>query len=340
MAAHSPVIHATQLTAAFDEAQYLTANRGVAEAIEKGRLVSGWHHFISSGYREDRRGVAQQLVQAVRDISSAGANEPLPPERLRVRVHGAGDLPSFENMGRVVNFDLLRALATEGAELPPGSRVLDFGCGCGRVIRYLRHVFPGRELVGTDVDREAIAWSSGQLSHLGTFLVNGEWPPLAFPDERFDLVCAISIFTHLPEKMQFAWLGELQRVTRKGGYALLTVHGPGVFETSQAERRVAEEQHWATVRPRMWKQLRRLGNLAAQRISLAEGTARHARRFSRDGFFYLVAEKTPGLPDFYHTSFHTEQYIHDRWSKFFEIRRIVQRGIGNNQDLVLCRRKN
>lgn len=330
-------MNSIQLAAAFDEAQYLGANRDVAKAVETGSFPSAWHHFIRFGYRENRRGVGKQLVGAVCDISSAGASEPLPPERLRVRVHGAGDASTFDNMGRILSFDVLRALAIERTELPSECRFLDFGCGCGRVFRYLGHVFSDGELVGTDVDGEAILWSRDHLSHIGTFVLNGEFPPLEFPAESFDLVCAISIFTHLPEEMQFAWLAELQRVTRKGGYLLLSVHGPGVFDRIYGKRRVVAEQNLAAVHPRVWKHLRRLGNIALQRVSLTKD-ARNTRRFRRKGFFYLLGTETAGLPDFYHTSFHTEQYIRERWSAFFDIRRIIRKGIANNQDLVVCRR--
>jgi len=42
-------------------------------------------------------------------------------------------------------------------------------------------------------------------------------PPMSYEDNMFDFVYSISIFTHLPEDMQFAWLQELQRITKPGG---------------------------------------------------------------------------------------------------------------------------
>ncbi|MGH8642383.1 MAG: class I SAM-dependent methyltransferase, partial [Burkholderiales bacterium] len=231
-------------------------------------------------------------------------------------------------------------LATEGTELPPVSRILDFGCGCGRVIRYLSHVFPDREFVGTDIDAEAIRWSRNYLAHLGTFQVNGTWPPLDHPDESFDLVIANSVFTHLPEDMQFAWLKELRRVTRNGGYLLLTVHGPDVYETFDSARRAAENRNWESIRPKIWSRLREFANAVGQRLHLTHSIDRDARQFKRRGFFYWrMGVETAGLPDFYQTSFHAEHYIRDRWSPFFEIRRIVSKGMAHNQDLVLCRRR-
>ena len=47
-------------------------------------------------------------------------------------------------------------------------------------------------------------------------------PPLPFDDGFFDFVFSISVFTHIPEDMQFAWLSELRRVLKVGGTALLS----------------------------------------------------------------------------------------------------------------------
>ncbi len=104
------------------------------------------------------------------------------------------------------------------------TRVLDFGCGCGRVLAYLRREIAG-ELTGSDIDGEAIAWCQENLAEVGTFVRNEIMPPLPFPDATFDLTYAVSVFTHLPKRMERAWLRELTRVTKPGGYLLLTTNG-------------------------------------------------------------------------------------------------------------------
>jgi ubiquinone/menaquinone biosynthesis C-methylase UbiE len=126
-------------------------------------------------------------------------------------------------------------------------------------------------------------------------------PPLQFGDESFDFVYCISVFTHLPEEMQFAWLEELKRVTRRGAYLVLSTHGKELFVAFPKEAK---------------------------------------KRFRAAGFYYCIGDGTEGLPAFYQTSYHTEDYIHRQWGKVFDIVKIVKKGIANHQDLVICRRRN
>src|SRR3546814_2338282 len=60
-------------------------------------------------------------------------------------------------------------------------------------------------------------------------------PPLAFADESFDLVYALSVFTHIPLELQRDWLDELRRVLVPGGYLLCTVTDDAATRQLQAE---------------------------------------------------------------------------------------------------------
>jgi SAM-dependent methyltransferase len=154
---------------------------------------------------------------------------PLPPRRLMVRVAGTADAEWFLRSGRAA-YDAIVAKVP----LDEIGAVLDFGCGCGRVTRYWQD-FDG-DVSGSDVSAKAIDWCRANLP-FARFETNELAPPLAFADESFDLVYALSVFTHLTEELQLAWRDELRRVLRPGGRLLLTTHGRSYLPRLDAEER-------------------------------------------------------------------------------------------------------
>ena len=231
-------------------------------------------------------------------VEEAGGLLP-PPPHLQKRVVGHYT-KDFLVGGQAVVHDMENVLSKGGKSLASFNSVLDFGCGCGRVIRYLRkHVGPDHVLWGTDIDPEAISWCQANYRQIAEFEVNPHEPPLAFEENHFDLIYSVSIFTHLPEDLQHAWLAELGRIVKPGGYLILTVHGP---------------QHFQLI----------------PRIRRSE--------IKRIGFVYVDAGGTEGLPQFYQTAFHAPEYIHAVWSQYFEISGIHPLAISNHQDAILCRK--
>jgi len=76
---------------------------------------------------------------------------------------------------------------------------------------------------------DALEWASANFPY-ASFERNGQYPPFAvFPTPTSDLVFSSSVFTHIDEHAQDLWLAELRRVTRPGGYLLLSVHGERAF---------------------------------------------------------------------------------------------------------------
>lgn len=154
---------------------------------------------------------------------------PLPPRRLMVRVAGTADPDWFVRSGRAA----YEAIA-EHVPLEALDSVLDFGCGCGRVARWWSD-FPG-EVAGSDLSRPAIDWCRVNLP-FARFETNGLAPPLAFADGSFELVYALSVFTHLTEPLQLAWRDELRRVLKPGGLLLATTHGRSYLPRLSAQER-------------------------------------------------------------------------------------------------------
>ncbi len=110
-------------------------------------------------------------------------------------------------------------------------KICEWGCGPGRVIRHLadRIGFAEIELYGADYNEKTIKWCRENLPEIN-FAKNNLEPPLPYESEAFDCVYAISIFTHLSERLHYAWLKELLRVIKPNGVLIFTTHGDSYAE--------------------------------------------------------------------------------------------------------------
>jgi SAM-dependent methyltransferase len=158
---------------------------------------------------------------------------PVPPPRLIYDVINVYEIEAFIASGKHTADKIEHALATAGRPLGSFTRVLDFGCGCGRVLRHFCH----REHAlwhGSDYNAELIAWCEANLP-AARCVTNRLAPPLDFAPGSFDLVYANSVFTHLDEELQCRWLEEMLRVLDVRGALLLTTHGDAWVEGLDAD---------------------------------------------------------------------------------------------------------
>jgi len=104
-------------------------------------------------------------------------------------------------------------------------RVLDWGCGPGRIIRHLTEVIGnGCEYYGTDYNKKSIDWCSKNIPGI-KFNNNSLKASLPYPDNFFDVIYGISIFTHLSEQLHHDWYRELFRILKPNGIIFLTTQG-------------------------------------------------------------------------------------------------------------------
>lgn len=98
--------------------------------------------------------------------------------------------------------------------LPEGARILDAGCGSGRVLDELARF---GDVVGVDLSSTAVAvaWARGHS------VAKARVEELPFADSTFDLVTCLDVIEHTPDDLRA--LRELVRVTRPGGHLLVTV---------------------------------------------------------------------------------------------------------------------
>ena len=174
---------------------------------------------------------ARLRVLDARDRLS-GRRDPLVPPR-RLQFVGRGDF--------VATGDEFLGYFLDLAGLRPGHRVLDIGCGIGRMARPLAGFLdPDRgSYDGFDVDREGIGWCRRRYARrhpnfrfVRADLFNRRYHPggahraseyrFPYDDASFDLVIATSVFTHLLEDEADHYLAESARVLAPGGRLFAT----------------------------------------------------------------------------------------------------------------------
>lgn len=153
---------------------------------------------------------------------------PYPPLDLANRVGSLAAAPdpwvAYDDLGRRSRLEIERLLPADWDWT--GKRVLDFGCGAGRTLRQFVPEADAARFSGCDIDQNSIAWLDANLSPPFTAFVNGERPPLPQPGGSFDLIYAVSVFTHLTSEWS-SWLLELRRVLADDGLLLVTFMGEG-----------------------------------------------------------------------------------------------------------------
>jgi SAM-dependent methyltransferase len=145
---------------------------------------------------------------------------------------GGGD---FEQIGRQFRDYFVRL-----ANLQPNSRVLDVGCGLGRMaIPLTDYLSEEGEYWGFDIVKKGIEWCKNRISpkfsnfhFLHVDIYNKHYNPkgkiraqdfqFPFDDESFDFVFLISVFTHMLPSDVKNYLSEITRVLETGGKCLIT----------------------------------------------------------------------------------------------------------------------
>lgn len=153
------------------------------------------------------------------------------PPRSMIFVGGGG----FEQTGQE-----FKKYFIELANLQPDARVLDVGCGIGRMAVPLTAYLSAKgEYWGFDIVKRGIVWCQKRISsRFGNFhflhsdIYNKQYNKsgsvlahdfkFSFDDEYFDFIFLTSVFTHmLPEDVEH-YTGEISRVLKTGGKCLIT----------------------------------------------------------------------------------------------------------------------
>jgi SAM-dependent methyltransferase len=222
-------------------------------------------------------------------------------------------------------FHVYRAckLLCEKYDVPirPESRVLDFGCGWGRVLRFfMRDVLPGN-LYGVDVMPFSIQVCQATNSWGQFTLIDGQ-PPTSLPSGSFDLIYLVSVFSHLPEKTTDAWVSEFHRLLKPGGL-LVTTTWPRSYIEDCERCRTGE-----------------VANAHEGALLAFKGTAEWQGRYDRGEFCHSPTGGGKMLDAaVYGETCIPEAYARTKWADRFEIREYIQGHPWVYQDIIVAQNK-
>lgn len=193
-----------------------------------------------------------------------------------------------------------------GVPLHPESRVLDFGIGWGRIIRFFLKDIEEYNLHGVDVDSDILKVCK-QIGIPGIYTKVEPSGPTGFDNESFDLIYAYSVFSHLSESVHLEWIKELSRILKRGGVLIATTEARSFinFCTSLRDSEIKSGWHKA--------------------LSTAFPSPRAAFDAYDLGEFVYVPT---GGGDFRDSSFYGEAliprlYVEKNWTKYMHLRDFI-----------------
>ncbi|NVN43660.1 class I SAM-dependent methyltransferase [Asaia siamensis] len=108
-----------------------------------------------------------------------------------------------------------------GRPLSAETRVLDFGCGWGRILRLFMKDIRPENLFGID-STSRFLMEARRCNPALCFLDTRLAPPTLISAGTFDLIVSFSVFSHLDEFIAGLWINEFHRLLRPGGLAIIT----------------------------------------------------------------------------------------------------------------------
>jgi ubiquinone/menaquinone biosynthesis C-methylase UbiE len=178
------------------------------------------------------------------------------PQRLIDHVSGPGaDLDLYRVLGIATVIDIMNF----GVINAPSNKVVDFGCGCGRMGSVIASILDpslGGVYTGFDIWEEGIAWAQNHVSRYyphASFNVLGQHQGydakiahrIPLPDASQDAAIATSLFTHLRAKPASTYAAEIARILKKGCKAYLTFFASKELYRSWNMPPQAEEDDYA-----------------------------------------------------------------------------------------------
>lgn len=262
------------------------------ESVEEERMTDIRVAGVSNG-----KEICRLETWYHKDMYSA----PAPPANLMLRQNNYEDVNFHYALG-LQSYRQFWTAVCRNKEPSSIQRMLDWGCGCGRVLWFFLKFSDFTEICGCDIDAEAINWCRENLAP-AEFQVIPLYPPTSYPDNQFDLIVSFSVLTHLSREVQLSWLKEMNRILAPEGLFLTTVHGELAtrfcFPPNEAEEVIRKQ-------------------------------------------FYDVSDgKLDGIAptNYYRGAFQTREYSEKEYMRYFHILEYLPGGATGYQDLIVMKKK-
>jgi SAM-dependent methyltransferase len=243
----------------------------------------------------------------------------LPSEELQRNFTGAaGDETLREAHNAFVWF---KSIAQNyGKPLDSCERILDFGCGWGRIIRFFLKDCTVGTLWGVDQAADVIEICK-QTNPWCNFELIDPYPPTPFSHDAFDLIYCYSVFSHLSEDLQLKLVAEFQRILKPNGLLIATTRDRSFIDFC----RILRQTRTPELLPEYLK------GPAACFLD----TEQSLKDFD-SGHYCFSSYNLEGRWSFFGEACIPEAYVRDRWTKhlsFLEF--IVDRRRGNQNAIVV-----
>lgn len=145
----------------------------------------------------------------------------LPDEDIQARFTGVSGDKTIRIAGEI--YKVFRQAAVDmGMDYSNSTnKIVDFGCGWGRLLQLFLKDFEKENIIGVDVLQEALDICR-QCGVNNPLVKVDPWPPSGIQDESVNLIVAYSVFSHLSEENHWAWMNEFHRILVPGGLAIVT----------------------------------------------------------------------------------------------------------------------
>jgi len=124
--------------------------------------------------------------------------------------------------------------------------ILEFGCGVGNHIPFLRRAFPHSRIVGVDVSDDSLEVAADRHAYTNVRFCT----PDEFREEKaVDLVYVNGVFHHIPVEQHPGWLRHFHRILRPRGTLAVFDNNPFSLPARWVMKRIPFDQGAVMVNP-------------------------------------------------------------------------------------------